>query len=115
MTLTRREHAVLGYLTDGLTADAIARRTSTRRVLCASTCRTSTPNSAPPTGSAQSSAAVTSGCYTLMTFPGEFQWNIRADMWATSRHSRASTIADLARTDMPEASKTALITQPDLG
>lgn len=30
MTLTRREHVVLGYLADGLTAEAIARRLSTR-------------------------------------------------------------------------------------
>jgi len=30
MTLTRREHAVLGYLADGLTAEAIARRMSAR-------------------------------------------------------------------------------------
>ena len=30
MTLTRREHAVLGYLADGLTAEAIAGRMSTR-------------------------------------------------------------------------------------
>ena len=70
MTLTRREYAVLGYLADGLTAEAIARRMSTRPA----TVRKHLQNLYAKLGTSDRLGAVivaaTSGCCTRTTFPG---------------------------------------------
>ena len=62
LALTRREQAVLGYLADGLTAEAIARRCWPGQRRCASTCRIFMPSWGRRTVSGRSCAGLTSAC-----------------------------------------------------
>jgi DNA-binding CsgD family transcriptional regulator len=77
MTLTRREHAVLGYLADGLTAEAIARRMSTRPA----TVRKHLQNLYAKLGTSDRLGAVIRGrdlgLLHVDDLSREFQWNVR--------------------------------------
>jgi DNA-binding CsgD family transcriptional regulator len=79
MTLTRREHAVLGYLADGLTAEAIARRLSTRPA----TVRKHLQNLYAKLGTSDRLGAVIRGRDLGLLHADDlsraFQWNIRLD------------------------------------
>ncbi len=79
MTLTRREHAVLGYLADGLTAEAIARRMSTRPA----TVRKHLQNLYAKLGTSNRLGAVIRGrdlgLLHADDLSREFRWNVRAD------------------------------------
>jgi len=79
MTLTRREHAVLGYLADGLTAEAIARRLSTRPA----TVRKHLQNLYAKLGTSDRLGAVIRGRDLGLLHADElsraFQWNVRLD------------------------------------
>ena len=79
MTLTRREHAVLGYLADGLTAEAIARRMSTRPA----TVRKHLQNLYAKLGTSDRLGAVIRGrdlgLLHADDLSREFRWNVRAD------------------------------------
>ena len=76
--LTRREHAVLGYLADGLTAEAIARRMSTRPA----TVRKHLQNLYAKLGTSDRLGAVIRGrdlgLLHVDDLSREFQWNVRA-------------------------------------
>jgi len=78
MILTRREHAVLGYLADGLTAEAIARRMSTRPA----TVRKHLQNLYAKLGTSDRLGAVIRGrdlgLLHADDLSREFQWNVRA-------------------------------------
>jgi DNA-binding CsgD family transcriptional regulator len=80
MTLTRREHAVLCYLADGLTAEAIARRMSTRPA----TVRKHLQNLYAKLGTSDRLGAVIRGrdlgLLHADDLSREFQWNVRAGM-----------------------------------
>jgi DNA-binding CsgD family transcriptional regulator len=77
ISLTRREHAVLGYLADGLTADAIARRLSTRPA----TVRKHLQNLYAKLGTSDRLGAVIRGRDLGLLHPDdlsrEFRWNVR--------------------------------------
>ena len=79
MTLTRRERAVLGYLADGLTAEAIARRMSTRPA----TVRKHLQNLYAKLGTSDRLGAVIRGrdlgLLHVDNLSREFRWNVRAD------------------------------------
>jgi DNA-binding CsgD family transcriptional regulator len=79
MTLTRREHAVLGYLADGLTAAAIARRMSTRPA----TVRKHLQNLYAKLGTSDRLGAVIRGrdlgLLHVDDLSRQFQWNVRTD------------------------------------
>jgi DNA-binding CsgD family transcriptional regulator len=79
MTLTRREHAVLGYLADGLTAEAIARRLSARPA----TVRKHLQNLYAKLGTSDRLGAVIRGrdlgLLHADDLSRDFQWNVRAD------------------------------------
>jgi DNA-binding CsgD family transcriptional regulator len=79
MTLTRREHAVLGYLADGLTAEAIARRLSTRPA----TVRKHLQNLYAKLGTSDRLGAVIRGRDLGLLHADDlsraFRWNIRLD------------------------------------
>jgi DNA-binding CsgD family transcriptional regulator len=85
MTLTRREHAVLGYLADGLTAEAIARRMSTRPA----TVRKHLQNLYAKLGTSDRLGAVIRGrdlgLLHVDDLSREFRWNVRADF--NGRHT----------------------------
>lgn len=85
MTLTRREHAVLGYLADGLTAEAIARRMSTRP----GTVRKHLQNLYAKLGTSDRLGAVIRGrdlgLLHADDLSREFQWNVRGDFGSLSR------------------------------
>jgi DNA-binding CsgD family transcriptional regulator len=76
--LTRREHAVLGYLADGLTAEGIARRLSTRPA----TVRKHLQNLYAKLGTSDRLGAVIRGrdlgLLHVDDLSREFQWNVRA-------------------------------------
>ncbi|MBO0882018.1 MAG: response regulator transcription factor [Mycobacterium sp.] len=78
-TLTRRERAVLGYLADGLTAEAIARRMSTRPA----TVRKHLQNLYAKLGTSDRLGAVIRsrdlGLLHADDLSREFQWNVRTD------------------------------------
>jgi DNA-binding CsgD family transcriptional regulator len=78
LTLTRREQAVLGYLADGLTAEAIARRLSTRPA----TVRKHLQNLYAKLGTSDRLGAVIRGrdlgLLHVDDLSREFQWNVRA-------------------------------------
>jgi DNA-binding NarL/FixJ family response regulator len=80
MTLTGREHAVLGYLADGLTAEAIARRMSTRPA----TVRKHLQNLYAKLGTSDRLGAVIRGrdlwLLHLDDLSREFQWNVRSNV-----------------------------------
>ena len=79
MTLTRREHAVLGYLADGLTAEAIARRMSARPA----TVRKHLQNLYAKLGTSDRLGAVIRGrdlgLLHVDDLSREFRWNVRTD------------------------------------
>jgi DNA-binding CsgD family transcriptional regulator len=79
MTLTRRERAVLGYLADGLTAEAIARRLSTRPA----TVRKHLQNLYAKLGTSDRLGAVIRGrdlgLLQADDLSREFRWNVRTD------------------------------------
>jgi DNA-binding CsgD family transcriptional regulator len=79
VTLTRREHAVLRYLADGLTAEAIARRMSTRPA----TVRKHLQNLYAKLGTSDRLGAVIRGrdlgLLHADDLSREFRWNVRAD------------------------------------
>ncbi len=79
MTLTRREHVVLGYLADGLTAEAIARRMSARPA----TVRKHLQNLYAKLGTSDRLGAVIRGrdlgLLHVDDLSREFRWNVRAD------------------------------------
>jgi DNA-binding CsgD family transcriptional regulator len=79
MTLTRREQTVLGYLADGLTAEAIARRMSARPA----TVRKHLQNLYAKLGTSDRLGAVIRGrdlgLLHADDLSREFQWNVRAD------------------------------------
>ena len=79
MTLTRREHAVLGYLADGLTAEAIARRLSARPA----TVRKHLQNLYAKLGTSDRLGAVIRGrdlgLLHADDLSREFRWNVRAE------------------------------------
>jgi len=91
MTLTRREHAVLGYLADGLTAEAIARRMSTRPA----TVRKHLQNLYAKLGTSDRLGAVIRGrdlgLLHVDELSREFQWNVRASFPEASAPRSAST------------------------
>ena len=78
-TLTRREHAVLGYLADGLTAEAIARRMSTKPT----TVRKHLQNIYAKLGTSDRLGAVIRGrdlgLLHVDDLSREFRWNVRTD------------------------------------
>jgi DNA-binding CsgD family transcriptional regulator len=78
LTLTRREHAVLGYLADGLTAEGIARRLSTRPA----TVRKHLQNLYAKLGTSDRLGAVIRGrdlgLLHVDDLSREFRWNVRA-------------------------------------
>jgi DNA-binding CsgD family transcriptional regulator len=80
MTLTRREHAVLRYLADGLTAEAMARRMSTRPA----TVRKHLQNLYAKLGTSDRLGAVIRGrdlgLLHADDLSREFRWNVRADI-----------------------------------
>jgi DNA-binding CsgD family transcriptional regulator len=79
MTLTRREHEVLGYLADGLTAEAIARRISTS----AATVRKHLQNLYAKLGTSDRLGAVIRGrdlgLLRADDLSRAFQWSVRLD------------------------------------
>ena len=79
MTLTRREHAVLGYLADGLTAEGIARRMSTRPA----TVRKHLQNLYAKLGTSDRLGAVIRGrdlgLLHVDDLSRAFRWNVRLD------------------------------------
>jgi len=79
VTLTRREHAVLGYLADGLTAEAIARRMSTKPT----TVRKHLQNLYAKLGTSDRLGAVIRGrdlgLLHVDDLSREFRWNVRTD------------------------------------
>jgi DNA-binding CsgD family transcriptional regulator len=79
ITLTRREHAVLGYLADGLTAEAIASRMSTRPA----TVRKHLQNLYAKLGTSDRLGAVIRGRDLGLLHADDlsraFRWNIRLD------------------------------------
>ncbi len=79
MTLTRRERAVLGYLADGLTAEAIARRMATRPA----TVRKHLQNLYAKLGTSDRLGAVIRGrdlgLLHADELSREFRWNVRTD------------------------------------
>ena len=79
MTLTRREHTVLGYLADGLTAEAIARRMSSKPA----TVRKHLQNLYAKLGTSDRLGAVIRGrdlgLLHVDDLSREFQWNVRTD------------------------------------
>ena len=79
MTLTRREQTVLGYLADGLTAEAIARRMSARPA----TVRKHLQNLYAKLGTSDRLGAVIRGrdlgLLHADDLSREFRWNVRAD------------------------------------
>ena len=78
MTLTRRERVVLGYLADGLTAEAMARRMSTRPA----TVRKHLQNLYAKLGTSDRLGAVIRGrdlgLLHADDLSREFRWNVRA-------------------------------------
>jgi DNA-binding CsgD family transcriptional regulator len=83
--LTRREHAVLGLLADGLTAEAIARRMSTSPA----TVRKHLQNLYAKLGTSDRLGAVIRGrdlgLLHADDLSREFQWNVRADYGPAAR------------------------------
>ena len=81
MTLTRREHAVLRYLADGLTAEAIARRMSARPA----TVRKHLQNLYAKLGTSDRLGAVIRGrdlgLLHADELSREFRWNVRTDFY----------------------------------
>ena len=79
MTLTRREQTVLGYLADGLTAEAIARRMSARPA----TVRKHLQNLYAKLGTSDRLGAVIRGrdlgLLHADDLSREFRWNVRAE------------------------------------
>jgi DNA-binding CsgD family transcriptional regulator len=95
VTLTRREHAVLGYLADGLTAEAIAHRMSVKPA----TVRKHLQNLYGKLGTSDRLGAVIRGrelgLLGAEDLSREFTWNVRYDMerargrWGTSETNAA--------------------------
>ena len=92
MTLTRREHAVLGYLADGLTAEAIARRMSARPA----TVRKHLQNLYAKLGTSDRLGAVIRGrdlgLLHVDDLSREFRWNVRTDFHGRHADSNSGGI-----------------------
>jgi DNA-binding CsgD family transcriptional regulator len=92
MTLTRRERAVLGYLADGLTAEAMARRMSTRPA----TVRKHLQNLYAKLGTSDRLGAVIRGrdlgLLHADDLSREFRWNVRADFHGSHTDGDSSGI-----------------------